>query len=158
MIDYMHLKYKKYHYLEGDETKIENYAEAASDESQVWVCHHRRELVPDRKTVEDLKSMGLYWNQPPEALIFMTARDHSCLHGSGANNPMARKSSWVNHTPEERADRAARYSASMRGKNAGKRQWHRFVNGVMQRAFTREDLSKDGWLPGIRPTRRSKMK
>lgn len=62
MIDYAHLKYRKYHYLEGDETKIENYAEAASDKTVVWACHHRRELVPDRKTAEDLKAMGLYWN------------------------------------------------------------------------------------------------
>lgn len=158
MIDYYHLKYRKYHYLEGDETKIENYAEAASDKTQVWVCHHRRELVPDRKTIEDLKVMGLYWNQPPEALVFMTASEHMRLHGNGANNPMAGKSSWEKCTPEQKADRAARYSASMKGKNAGKRQWHKFVNGVLERIFTREDMSKDNWLPGMGPTRRSKMK
>lgn len=62
MIDYVHLKLRKYHYLDGDETKIENYAAAAADKTQTWVCHHRRELVPDRKTINELVELGLYWN------------------------------------------------------------------------------------------------
>ena len=76
MIDFDHLKNRKYHYLDGDETLIENYDKAIADTTQTWVCHHRRELEPDRKTSEDLKALGLYWNRPPEELIFLTSSDH----------------------------------------------------------------------------------
>ena len=62
MIDYNYLKLRKHHYLEGDETLIENYDKAISDKSQMWVCHHRRELDPDRKTINELIELGLYWN------------------------------------------------------------------------------------------------
>ena len=42
MINFEYLKNKKYHYLEGDETLIENYDKAIADTTQTWVCHHRR--------------------------------------------------------------------------------------------------------------------
>ena len=42
---------------------------------------------------------------------------------SGCGNPMYGKSSWEKCTPEQRADRAARYSQSMKGKNKGKHMW-----------------------------------
>ena len=40
---------------------------------------------------------------------------------SGKNNPMYGKSSWEKCTPEQRADRARRFSQNMKGKNKGKR-------------------------------------
>ena len=123
MIDFNHLKYRKYHYLEGDETLIENYDKAIADTTQTWVCHHRRELEPDRKTIEDLKALGLYWNRPPEELIFLTNSDHWKLHMQGENNSMFGKSSWEKCTEEEKADRKRRYSKSMKGKNVGKKFW-----------------------------------
>ena len=83
MIDYSHLKYKKHHYLDGDESLIENYGKAIADTTQTWVCHHRRELEPNRMTIEDLKEQGLYWNRPPEELIFLTRSDHAKLHSIG---------------------------------------------------------------------------
>lgn len=33
-------------------------------------------------------TQGLYWNRPPEELIFLTIRDHRQLHTIGNNNPM----------------------------------------------------------------------
>lgn len=123
MINLDYLKYRKYHYLDGDETLIENYDKAIADKTQTWVCHHRRELEPDVKTAEDLKSLDLYWNRPPEELIFLTNTDHWKLHSCGKNNPMFGKSSWEKHTPEERADRKRRYIRSMKGKNLGKTFW-----------------------------------
>lgn len=111
MIDYEHLKLRKYHYLEGDETLIENYELAKADLTQTWICHHRKELDgPKQLTIEDLKAQGLYWYRPPEELIFLTSSDHMKLHSSGENNPMHGKSSWEKCTPEQRADRARRYS------------------------------------------------
>lgn len=124
MIDFEHLKYKKYHYLEGDETLIENYKKALNDKTQTWVCHHRAELDgPEALLIEDLKARGLYWNQPPEALIFLTNSDHIKMHSAGKNNPMYGKSSWEKCTPSEKADRAKRYAKSMKGKNVGRRQY-----------------------------------
>lgn len=144
MIDYEHLKYRKHHYLEGDETLIENYAAALSDTTQTWVCHHRRELVPNRLTAEDLKDLGLYWNRPPEELIFLTPVDHTKLHSTGKNNPMYNKSSWEKCTDEERKTRADKCSESMRGKNAGKKMWN---NGVVNK-FQKE-CPGEGWKLGL---------
>lgn len=146
MIDYNYLKFRKHHYLEGDETLIENYDKAIADKSQMWVCHHRRELDPDRKTINELIELGLYWNQPPEALIFMTKSDHMRLHGKGNNNPMAGKSSWEKCTSEQKAERVAKFVASIKGKNNGKTMWNNgkttvfsyecppgFVKGMLRR-------------------------
>lgn len=123
MINYEHLILKKHHYLEGDITKIENYELALADKNEVWHCHHRRELVPDRKTAVELIEMGLYFNRPPEELIFLTQEEHMRLHGIGQNNPMSGKSSWEKCTVEQREDRSRRFSSSMKGKNAGKTFW-----------------------------------
>ena len=123
MIDYVHLIQRKYHYLEGDPKLIENFEAAENDTTQTWVCHHRRELVPDRKSAEELVDMGLYWNRPPEELIFLTNSEHKRLHSTGENNPMHGKDSWAKCTPEERADRASRYSHTMKGVNSRKKFW-----------------------------------
>ena len=40
---------------------------------------------------------------------------------AGKNNPMYGKDSWAKCTPEERADRIARFRKSMTGKNKGRR-------------------------------------
>ena len=144
MIDYENLKYRKHHYLDGDESLIENYDKALADTTQTWVCHHRRELEPTRMTVEDLKEQGLYWNRPPEELIFLTQSDHAKLHYTGENNPMYNKSSWEKCTEEERKIRVQKYSNSMRGKNIGKRMWN---NGVVNRFQVY--CPGEGWTLGL---------
>ena len=94
-------------------------------------------------TIEDLKDQGLYWNRPPEELIFLTPSDHMKLHSTGKNNPMYNKSSWEKCTEEERKKRAEKYSNSMRGKNIGKKMWN---NGVVNRFQV--DCPGEGWFPG----------
>ena len=42
-------------------------------------------------------------------------------NAKGENNPMFGKSSWAKCTPEQKADRVARFSASMKGKNKGRK-------------------------------------
>lgn len=42
-------------------------------------------------------------------------------NAKGEKNPMFGKSSWAKCTPEQKADRVARYSASMKGKNKGRK-------------------------------------
>lgn len=153
MIDYCHLKKRKYHYLEGDETKIENYAEAAADPDETWVCHHRRELVPDRKTIAELKEMGLYWNRPPEELIFLRNADHAKLHSGGKNNNMYGRSSREGVPEEVAADRKRRYSESMKGKNKGKRQWTDGKTTVFRR-----ECPGEGWVLGCDPSIKEKCR
>lgn len=68
-----------------DYTKIENYEEAISDTNNKWHCHHKLGIMPfSHKTINSkkLKEYGLYYNQPPEALIFIKESEHHKLHNS----------------------------------------------------------------------------
>ena len=129
MIDYYHLKFRKHHYLEGDETLIENYDLASTDKTQVWVCHHRRELEPTRKTARQLMDEDLYWNRPPEELIFLTNEEHARLHCHGKNNVMYGRSSWEGLDESTRNQRISIFKDKMRGRNRGKHHYHD-ANGV----------------------------
>lgn len=67
-----------------DISLIENYAQAMNDESQVWDCHHRGEILPcGRFSRTGLKKFGLYWKRPAAELIFLTKAEHSRLHQKG---------------------------------------------------------------------------
>lgn len=70
-------------FCSGDITKIENYDTAkASPES--WHIHHRLEIHEDYQNSRDeLKMMNLYYDRPPEELIFLNSRDHLRLHRTG---------------------------------------------------------------------------
>lgn len=57
-----------------DFTKIENYEEAANDETQIWVCHHKLGAV---FTKEELKRAGWYYDREPGELIFLRKEEHS---------------------------------------------------------------------------------
>lgn len=78
-------------YCNGDITKIENYEQAINDESQTWDCHHRLESHFSDGTarpkgaflsIEELKALDMYFNRPPEELIFLKTKDHISLHSS----------------------------------------------------------------------------
>ena len=61
--------------------QIENYEKAIADTTQMWHCHHRLEIHEDyTNSVKDLKMMNLYYNRPPEELIFLTCAEHIRLH------------------------------------------------------------------------------
>lgn len=68
---------------------IENYEKAISDKTQTWHCHHRLEThfsdgterpKNAQITVEELKALNMYFNRPPEELIFLTHKEHLRLH------------------------------------------------------------------------------
>lgn len=64
--------------------KVENYELAKADNFEGWVMHHKLEIGTDyRNTAHDLKMMNLYYNRPPEELIFLTLREHVSLHKKG---------------------------------------------------------------------------
>lgn len=75
--------------------KIENFEKALADNFVGWVCHHRLQTWTsdgDRRLVDisaaELKALGMYYDRPPEELIFMTKAEHSKLHSKGEHNPM----------------------------------------------------------------------
>ena len=69
---------------------IEGYSDAISDDSQTYICHHRLETHTsdgERRQVEltmdELIALDMYYNRPPEELIFMTRAEHRALHENG---------------------------------------------------------------------------
>lgn len=69
-----------------DFTKIENYSRAVLDTSQKWECHHRLETHylkggkwikrEEELSPKKLKEDNLYFDRPPEELIFLTREEH----------------------------------------------------------------------------------
>lgn len=69
-----------------DYEKIENYEKALADNFKGWHCHHRLETHnsdgirrPVDITQKELKALGMYYNRPPEELIFLTSREHNAF-------------------------------------------------------------------------------
>ena len=74
----------------SEPSKIENYDKAIADTTQTWQCHHRLEThTSDGEkrlvdlTAKELKALDMYYNRPPEELIFLTEKDHKSLHKKG---------------------------------------------------------------------------
>lgn len=70
---------------------IENYDEALID-NQIWDCHHRLEThfsdgtprpINSRLSSKELLTLGMYYNRPPEELIFIKHNEHTSLHFKG---------------------------------------------------------------------------
>ena len=64
-----------------------NYDKAIADKTQIWEVHHRLETHTsdgERRIVElskaELEAFDMYYDRPPEELIFLTKRDHFHLH------------------------------------------------------------------------------
>jgi len=70
-----------------DFTKIENYEKAVADNTQTWQVHHRLETHNsdgERRLVDisrqELIALDMYYDRPPEELIFLTTTEHKRLH------------------------------------------------------------------------------
>ena len=87
----------------GDITKIENFAAAINDRNETWICHHRLEISPTGKifSAAKLEVLGLYFKQPPEALIFLPKAAHTALHNKARADYKGRKPKKVKKTKEE---------------------------------------------------------
>ena len=86
-------------YCKDDISLIENYDKAVSDTTQLWHCHHRREIIFSKS---DLIEIGEYYNRPACELIFLTPTDHRRLHNLGKH-----------HSDETRL----KMSAALKGRN-----------------------------------------
>lgn len=81
---------RSFEYFCKDYEKIENYEKAKADNFVGWDCHHRRQTwTSDGKrrevdiSVEELISLGMYFDRPSEELIFLPASEHISLHKKG---------------------------------------------------------------------------
>lgn len=112
-------------YCSEDISKIENYGQAMNDETQVWECHHRAEILPcGNFSVETLKKFGLYYHRPASELVFLTKLEHSRLHykGKPLSEETKRKMSEAHKNMSEETKR--KMSEFRKGKpspNKGKR-------------------------------------
>lgn len=99
--------------------RVENYELALKDNFKGWNCHHRLETHNsdgERRLVDitrkELIALRMYYDRPPEELIFLTVFDHVSLHHKGKSSPRLGKK-----TPEETK---RKISEANRGKNKGK--------------------------------------
>ena len=77
---------RNFEYFCKDYEKIENYQKAKVDNFKGWDCHHRLETHNsdgERRlvdiTVAELQALGMYYNRPPEELIFLRKGEHTAL-------------------------------------------------------------------------------
>jgi hypothetical protein len=77
-------KQRKY-VIDGRIDLIENYRLAEADSFEGWTIHHRKEIGLDGKvsyTQKQLIDKGLYYDRPPDELIWLTNSEHKKLHNS----------------------------------------------------------------------------
>lgn len=70
---------------------VENYDEAVKSPER-WCLHHRLETHTSdgikrivNISAEELKALDMYWNRPPEELIYMSWKEHQSIH---CNDPI----------------------------------------------------------------------
>ena len=84
-------------------TKIENYQEALKSPIK-YDLHHRRE-ISESKSRKDLKKENLYYNRPPEELIFLEHGEHTQLHKKGVNHKGENNPNFGKHCSGETRQR-----------------------------------------------------
>ena len=136
---------------------IENYEKAKKDNFIGWECHHRLETHNSdgiRRDVDishkELEALGMYYNRPPEELIFLTTREHHILRKvsdstreklratkKGENNP-----NYGKHLSEETRKKMREAKKGENNPAFGK---HWFNNGKINK---RVKECPKGFVPG----------
>lgn len=156
--------------------KIENYEKAINDNSQIWECHHRLEIMPFSGKIVGanyLIKQNMYYNVKPEELIFLTKAEHTKL--DRPHNTMS--FSGRHHTSESiekirNSNKGKKRSEETKKKlsesKKGKPTWnknksndkivgrHWYNNGIEDRTFFEENVPK-GWTKGRCKTRGRKQ-
>ena len=110
-----------------DYTKIENY-EIAVNSPEIYACHHRLETHTsdgERRLVDiskqELITLGMYYNRPPEELVFMQRDKHTSLHwrNKKLSETTKAKLSAAIKGRKLSEEHKAKITASMNGKNHG---------------------------------------
>lgn len=110
---------------------IENYGKAIADTTQTWQCHHRLETHNsdgERRLVDissaELIALGMYYDRPPEELIFLTELEHKRLHNvekgmKGKHHSEEWKRKMKGHSVSEETRK--KISEALKGKRLGKK-------------------------------------
>lgn len=100
-------------FCNSDISLIENYDKAIN--SDIWyVCHHKLGIELDKSSKELIK-LDLYYNRPPEELIFLTRQEHTQIHST---TDKRRKRSSESMAIYNKSDKH-RYAAT----ESNKRRW-----------------------------------
>lgn len=112
---------KRYCYCRHPEL-IENYEKAIADTTQTWLCHHRLETHNsdgERRLVDlsykELIALGMYYDRPPEELIFLTRAEHKSLHT--VSEEARRKISEAHKGKPHSEEARLKMSAAKKGKH-----------------------------------------
>ena len=151
-------------YCSEDISKIENYAQAVADTTQMWHCHHHLEIQGQfRNSTALLKKCGLYYHVPASQLIFLTKSEHTRLHNigkpsCGEKNPMfgkhhsaeTRKKMSMSLSGEKNAMFGKHHSAETCSKMSNalrKLSW--WNNGTINKRS--KECPGEGWVRGRKP-------
>ena len=130
------------HYCNGNYSDIENYDKAIADKDNVWEIHHRDEIrvLPSgmvaRRSVQELIECGLYYNLPPEYLIFLPKSEHMRMHKIGNNGLIGNKHS--EETKSKMRERAMGHSVS----SSTREKLRKFHTGLKASDETRRKMSE----------------
>ena len=124
-------------YCSEDISLIENYAEAIADTTQMWVCHHRAEILPcGRYYAKQLKMHNLYKNVPASHLIFLTPSKHHSLHAKNRPEEWRAKQRAINqgtNNPMYGKKLSMETREKMRMAHAGNHWWNDGSNEILSR-------------------------
>ena len=106
--------------------KIENYEKAKADNFKGWHCHHRLETHNsdgERRLVDinhkELKALGMYYNRPPEELIFLTIKEHNAFNKGKQGYWKGKQGYWKGKTGPNKGKQG--YWKGKTGPNKGKK-------------------------------------
>lgn len=141
-----------------DYTKIENYEEAINDKVQIWHCHHRLEthfsdgtLRPRnaRLLMKELKALDMYYNRPPEELIFMKQVEHLKLHSKGNSSNKGKKLPEETkrkmskaHRGKKRPPLSKEWKQNMSKAMKGRPAWNKGKTGIYSEEVMRKRSEK----------------
>ena len=109
--------------------KIENYEKAKKDNFKGWECHHRLETHTsdgERRLVDitkkELKALGMYYNRPPEELIFLTRSEHHEYRKGKKRSEETRKKIGAGHKGKKLS---AEHKKKLREAHLGQIPWNK---------------------------------
>lgn len=120
-----------YAVCKDDISLIENYQLAVNDNTQTYVCHHKKGVGISKN---ELIELGLYYHQPANDLIFVTKKEHNRIHkkilfGDSKSKSERSKEMWEKrkengwHFPEDALQK-------MSNAKKGKDPWNKGKVGV----------------------------
>lgn len=136
----------------SDFTKIENYEKAISSNKR-WDCHHRLEIMPwsgKQVSSDYLKEQNLYYNQPADALVFLTCEEHTSLHMKGFSKTEQQKQKMSNaqkgkpKTEEHKKHLAIAFSSGRTQSRGSK--WYN--NGIINKRLYEDQPIPEGFIKG----------